>query len=64
MSPNTVHLNPSPSVISKWQLPAPSTIAKDTVHDREIYSKKDIQLFTQPSVKSPLELLGKSRLGA
>ena len=34
-----------------------------TVHDREIYSKKDIQLFTQPSVKSPAELLGLSTLG-
>ena len=34
------------------------------MHDWEIYSKKDIKLFTQPSVKSPDELLGLSRLGA
>ena len=62
-SPNTVHLSPSPSKISKRQL-ASSTIARYTVHDREIYLKKDIKLFTQPSVKSPDELLGLSRLGA
>ena len=50
--------------ISKRQLPVSSTIVWYTVHDWEIYSKKDIKLFTQPSVKSPDELLGLSRLGA
>ena len=34
------------------------------MHDRESYSKTDIKLFTQPSIKSPYELLGLSRLGA
>ena len=49
--------------ISKRQL-ASSTIVRYTVHDWAIYSKKDIKLLTQPSVKSPDELLGLSRLGA
>ena len=60
---NAVHLSPSPSMISKQQL-ASSTIVRYTVHDWEIYSKKDIKLFTQPSVKSSDELLVLSRLGA
>ena len=55
-SPNTVHL-------SKRQL-ALSTVVRCTVHDGEIYSKKDITWFTKPSVKSPNKLLGLSRLGA
>ena len=32
-----------------------------TLHEWEIYSKEDIKLFIQPSVKSPEELLGLSR---
>ena len=51
LSPNTLHLGPSPSIISKRQLPVSSTIVKYTQHDQEIYSKKDIKLFTQSSVK-------------
>ena len=60
---DTVHLSPSPSMVSKRQL-ASSTIVRYTVHNWEIYSKKDIQLFTQSSVKWPDELLGLSRVGA
>ena len=52
-SPNTLHLGPSPSIISKRQLPVSSTIVRYTLHDWEIYSKKDIRLFTKSSVKLP-----------
>ena len=62
-SSNSLHLSPSPSTISKRQL-ASSTIVRYTLHDRESYSKTDIKLFTQPSIKSPYELLGLNRLGA
>ena len=54
----------SPSMINTRQLPVSSTIVKYTLHSWEIYSKKDIKLFTQPSVKSPDKLLGLSRLRA
>ena len=33
LSPNTLHLGPSPSIISKRQLQVSSTIAKYTLHD-------------------------------
>ena len=42
LSPNTLHLGPSPRIISKRQLQVSSTIVKYTWHDKEIYSKKDI----------------------
>ena len=35
-SPNTLHLGPSPSIISKRQLPVSSTIVRYTLHDEEI----------------------------
>ena len=44
--------------------PEPPVLVRYTVHDWEIHSKKDIKLFTEPSVKSPDELLGMNRLGA
>ena len=53
LSPNSLHLGPSPSIISKRQLPFSSTIVKYTLHSSEIYCKKDIKLFTKSSVKSP-----------
>ena len=33
VSPNSLHLGPSPSIISKRQLPVSSTIVKYTLHD-------------------------------
>ena len=63
-SPNTLHLGPSPSIISKRQLLVSSTVVRDTLHDYEIYSKKDTKLFTQSSVKSADKLLCLSRLRA
>ena len=63
-SSNTLHLGPLPSIICKWQLLVSSTIVKYTQHDQEIYSKKDINLFTQSSVKSPDKFLYLSRLHA
>ena len=62
--PSSLHLNPSPSIISKRQLPVSSTKVKYTLHSSEIYSKNDIKLFTKSSVKSPDKLLGLSRLRA
>ena len=63
--PSSLHLGPSPSIISERQLPVSSTIVKYALHDLEIYSKKYIQLFPQSSVKSPDKLLlGLSRLRA
>ena len=32
-SPNSLYLGPSPSIISKEQLPVSSTIARYTLHD-------------------------------
>ena len=32
-SPNSLHFGPSPSIISKLQLPVSSTIVKYTLHD-------------------------------
>ena len=62
----TQHVQLSPLLnillISKQQL-ASATIVRYTVHNWEIYSKKDIKLFTQPLVKTPDELLGLSGLG-
>ena len=63
-SPSTLHLGPLPSIISKRQPPVSSTIVRDTLHDWEIYSEKDIKLFTQSSIKSADKLLGLSRLHA
>ena len=37
LSPNTLHFCPSPSIISKRQLPVSSTIARYTLHDKDSY---------------------------
>ena len=61
-SPKPLHLGPSLSIIR--QLPVSSTAVRYTFHDKEIYSKNDIKLFTKSSVKSPIKLLGLRRLRA
>ena len=61
---SSLHLGPSPSIISKRQLPVSSTIVMYTLQDWDIYSEKDIKLFTKSSVKPPDKLLGLSRLCA
>ena len=60
----TETLAPRPPLSIIRQLPVSSTAVRYTFHDKEIYSKKDIKVFTKSSVKSPIKLLGLRRLRA
>ena len=42
-TPNTLYLGPSPSIVSKGQLPVSSTIVGYTLPKYQIYSMKDIK---------------------
>ena len=44
--PNTLHLGPSPSIISKRQLPVSSTIVRYILHDEEIHSRTHARTHT------------------